>query len=362
MNDCRQCRPSNRTYIQVTKRYKLPKENLHKYKSRIHVIAKELDALIYWYPNAISNPKTKKGYFGSDCQIQHLAKHFTNPDYVGTDLYILDIIWKCGNLIEQISQPFIEYNVSAAYGFSSIFTEKVLNDNGRRIKITIKLYKRIVKPDKLQCKIMKSKRMKQIKLKDYVTKQYQIKCNSRKLTVSIKNKQKQKQYFYNSRISSIQLDDILQQFAYKLGEPDLFNLIPTIDCFATSINYQKICKTYITEEMDFFSYNYDDLCYWDKHVAWVFPPLSSKITQLCLNKFKSRKMRGFLCVPYLPKTYKWYYRVQQLSKEYVQMNGRDKENDIFIANKSEIDRCTFDIIVYYFDFKKYKICNKNHNQ
>ena len=393
MNKCRHCKVSNRTYLQTIKRFRLPNKDLEKYKSRIHIIPNELDVLIYWYRNKKNNNKNSNNnnnknlitnnesinnnknsnnnnnnhsinnniYLGSDAQIEKLCKHFSNPDYVLPD-YILEVIWKCGSHTEKISQPYINFNASAGYGYTYLFDEQILNKNNRRIKITVKFYKKVKETNKLNAKMMKQKNMKQLTLKDCYKKKIRIAPNNHHSSIFINhlfnhNKyNKTVEYFSEARIPSNQLDDVLQELADKLCVTDLFELCPTIDCFATSDNYQRICKEYITKDMDFFSSDYDVFDYWTKHIAWLFPPLNRKKIQLCYNKLKSRKMKGFLCIPYLPHSFPIYSKLKILSVEYIQMNGRDKHNDIFIANKSEINRCTFDIIVYYFNFQKCAVC------
>ena len=354
---CKHCVVTKRTYLQNNKTYTLPKqEDLEQYKSRINIIPDELDILIYWYNKSDKNSNNNKIiYLGSDAQLDQLCKNFSNPDYTLPDLYILDVIWKCGDYTEKISQPFTRYNQGAGYGYNNLFTTQILNENKRRVKVSVKFYKK----ENLQNS--KNKQMKQLKLTDC----WKIQCkNHQKLLLNhiiSHNKYNAVEYFSHARLPSTQLDDILQKFAYKLCEPNLFNLCPTIDCFATSSNYQKICKEYITKDMDFFSNDYDDLDYWSKHIAWLFPPLSNKKISLCIKKLKSRKMKGFLCIPFKPHSFRFYLKLKIQCEEYVEMKGRDKDNDIFIAdNNQKIKRCAFDIIVYYFNFQKCAVCPSHH--
>ena len=44
------------------------------------------------------------------------------------------------------------------------------------------------------------------------------------------------------------------------------------------------------------------------------------------------------------------------------MKGRDEHNDIFVADKSEINRCSLDVIAFYFDFQKCSFCPLHYNK
>ena len=77
----------------------------------------------------------------------------------------------------------------------------------------------------------------------------------------------------------------------------LFELIPTIDCFGTDRHCQRICSDRIKESDSFFNGKYDKPSYWKGRVAWANPPRNRKVMACCLNKFNSRKIRGYCCLP-----------------------------------------------------------------
>ena len=336
--------------LQITKKYTLPKDNLQDVQCRIPIIKNTVELLIYWLPNGLPNCN-KPGYFGSIFEVKQLHDNI-NIQYASNQ-YIMDIIWKCGSSEKKISQSYVNYKSSLKYGYGYLFEYKLLEKYLHKIKIIINVYK-----NKNIMKQNYTKTMKQITLKECYIKK--MKMNPRQaifINHLLHHKKKNApMYFINAKISLNQLYDILQLFAGKLNLQNLFSLIPTIDCFASKQNYQTKCKKYITKEDDFFSITYDDIHFWNDEIAWMFPPLNSKNIQLCLNKIKQRKMRAYLCVPYLPNSYKWYSRIKMFCEEYIEMKGRDKAKDRYIADKSILSRCGFDIIVYYFNYQKCNVC------
>ena len=383
--------------LEIIKRYNLPEcdELLSNIKCRIHLFVDELDVLVHWYPDGVS-VSGKKDYLGSYIQLEKLCQKLSKLNNCLCEDLLLQVIWKCGSNSENICQSFVKYKIgNVQYGFPILFSNEVLNRNNRKIKIIIKLYnnqnneinskelkpydvtdnqekEKIIQKEMKQ-KEMKQKEIKQKEMKNNLKKKIKVKkmkqitlkeCYVRKAKIGPgitliahllhRKNNKSITYFKESRIPANQVYDVLQKIAEKENHSDLFNHIPTIDIFAADDNHQRICKKYITKEMNFFDAKYDDIN-WRNECVWAFPELSTLFIDQTLKKFKLRHIKGFLCIPYLPNTYNWYWRIKTLKecKQFVEMKGRDKSKDKYIANKTEIDRCSFDIIVYYMNYQKY---------
>ena len=168
----------------------------------------------------------------------------------------------------------------------------------------------------------------------------------------------------DTKFPSNQLDEVIKRFSDKLGMKTLFDLIPTIDCFSSHKNYQRICKYHITEKDNFFSTKYDNIDFWQIHIAWCFPPYHRKTIVDCINIFKKRKMRGYICVPFERKIDNQYIgETQRICKHYITIKGRDRTNDIFIADRSEItQKCSFDTIIFYFDYHQKETLQQKKNR
>lgn len=77
---------------------------------------------------------------------------------------------------------------------------------------------------------------------------------------------------------------------------------PTLDCFASSLN--SLCPSYISYYYDYESLM-QDFFYcpdfpWASFTVWANPPYQSDILLSTVQSFISRKLDGYLCVPYKP--------------------------------------------------------------
>ena len=161
-------------------------------------------------------------------------------------------------------------------------------------------------------------------------------------------------YLDNIRLPRQQLHDIIKKFSNKLGYSTLFPLLPTIDCFASKRNYQTLCKKYITQKDNFFSSSYDSTDFWKNEVAWCFPPYNRKTIVDCVNLFKTRKMKGYVCMIHRRwQGHEYIGQTQSICLEYICMKGRDKKDDIFVADQYQVyNKIAFDTIIFYFDYQK----------
>ena len=89
-------------------------------------------------------------------------------------------------------------------------------------------------------------------------------------------------------------------------------------------------------------------------MAWCFPPYIRKVIVDCINSFKRRRMRGYICVPYEKRPdNNWISETQRICKQYIAMKGRNTRKDIFISDPSIFkQRCAFDIFVFFFDYQQ----------
>ena len=132
-----------------------------------------------------------------------------------------------------------------------------------------------------------------------------------------------------------------------LKKSEMFDFLPTIDCFASQENYQRQCKNYITKEMDYFSPIYNDPKYWNDKVAWCFTPYIRKMTVDAINSFRNRKIKGYVFSPY-EQNQTWIGQTQRICEAYFIMPKRKKS--IF---QTDIEwNCYFDSILFYFDYQK----------
>ena len=157
------------------------------------------------------------------------------------------------------------------------------------------------------------------------------------------------------KLNSDLLVNGISQICDKLGKEDMFGMIPTIDCFSSNSNYQKICKKNITKKDNFFSSKYDNPSKWINEIAWCNPPYIQKIIIKTFNSFKQRKIRGYICTRYYCHqhskyiTQSWLFQLQnnKKCKSYINIGGKGEKNVYSIPFV-----CSFDTIILYFDFQQ----------
>ncbi len=227
-------------------------------KGRIH-FTNNLDVLIYFYPQG-KEGKSKPGYIASDIQFQILSKEYRHKNEN------IEIIWKCGNQIKTQNcsiRRYITPNTDKALGCNTLFSKTDVEKFKCIIAVTCTMS--IVsdneesKPNKPKINTF-NKRQRQTHLYDFKP--------FKKLKTS-KEETKEESFNNDWRLSRPKLMEAINLFSEKLSCPDLFPVMPTIDCFASNRNHQTICKNqYITAKEDFFSQKYDSIHFWKKHVSF----------------------------------------------------------------------------------------------
>jgi len=328
--------------------------------------------------------KSAKGYMASDVQLQILSNNFKHQNRR------LQIQWKCNDEHNQQTcsiQRYIEPDTDKALGFHTLFEKEhvkkakglfkikciILPPRSKQDSIIINEEKEELTQSTRGCKIDKDKdegnnnnncnnnnkqqsrkRKLQMKIDNYMQNE---KSKRRKVNNHNNKRIKSrpyKNYFIKDdvRFPREQLMEAIKRISNKLGTNTLFDLIPTIDCFSSNNNYQNICKEYITEEQDYFSDKYENTHYWKDKIAWCFPPYHRKTIVDCINSFKRRKIKGYICVPYERKM-EFIGQTQRICKEYIGMKARNRKEELYIADKSNIiQRCSFETMIFYFDYQE----------
>ncbi len=91
-----------------------------------------------------------------------------------------------------------------------------------------------------------------------------------------------------------------------------------------------MCKEHISAEQNFFSTRFDEIKFWSAQVAWAYPPFDRKMIMDVLQRFRVRKMRGYLCVLNHKRCHReaWCEQLRRESAECVTMrmcNQRSKD-------------------------------------
>ena len=269
--------------------------------------------------------KSSNGYIAGDIQLQILSDEFQHQDEE------IQFIWDCGGNTKSQRCPlrkYIEPDTDRALGFHDLFTKKEVMDHGGIIKVICNI--RPNKKDTRQCngisrhksaasskmendddieletdrnsKIQTNEPNDAIRLEEKHQnlkrkKAVQTTLNFQPLRKKQKVNHKPPPYTWeHKRFDSSIINEVFGRTCDQLGMSTSFGVIATIDCFATERNRQKVCRKYITKEMDFFNARYDSVGFWKDHVAWCYPPNDRRLFERILEKFRRRKMRGYLCV------------------------------------------------------------------
>ena len=339
----------------------------------------------------------------SDIQLQILADDYKH------DNKTLQVIWKCGQQTkEQICsiRKYIEPDANKALGFHTLFTKKHVEKCKFLFKVTCIIISSKAYNNNDEEKLTQSNRscnnnnnnnknQNKNKLNKNNNNNKNIRKRHRLQTIldcvdfgkannhvkrhksNVNNNNKNNHYKKNViqsrpfrnffirddyRLPSAQLDEIVKIIGAKLELTELFDIIPNIDCFSSHANYQRICKYHITKTDDFFSNRYEDINYWKDKVVWCFPPYVRKTIVDCINSFPRRMIKGYVCVPYERKSdLKYIGDSQRLCKEYIIMKGRDSRQDLYVADRSEIQRSGYDMIIFYFDYSKKLTKTRDNN-
>jgi len=300
----------------------------------------------------------------SNVQLQILSNEYRHENKR------LQVIWKCnGKTMEQICpiRTYIEPDSNKALGFHTLFKKTDVEEAKGRFKIKCIILPPLIHHHKDSNQENKNKRQQQKSAhqKDRKRRQQSIldfgsfeKANKKRKinnNETVVRQRKYKNYFIRDdvRFPAQQLTEALNRFSDKLGRTTLFDLIPNIDCFSADNNYQKICKERITEEQDYFSFKYENIDFWKNKIAWCFPPYHRKTIVDCINSFKRRKMKGYVCIPY-DRNMEFIGQAQRICKEYIGMKARTKKKDsMYIVDKSDImTRCPFETMIFYFDYQE----------
>eukprot|EP01083_Nonionella_stella_P140908 433138_1 len=336
-------------------------------KARMH-ITDHIDACIYFYPN--------RTYMASDIQLE-LSK-----DYQHTNATI-QFIWKCGDQIKEGKMwPIHKYlPTTRALGPNHLFDKEYVTQHDCVISISCHYH---VDPQNKKPKACATKSKcdanSNDNAKDIPTMKAPSNAPSTSITTSNTNNKKKRKIQHTMfdypqfkkmklnkekkldkdingssdwKFNPQKLQEAITAISDQLGSETSFGLLPTIDCFASDMNHQEICTNWITKETNFFSKQFDDPSYWKKRVAWANPPYKSrKMTSDCMNKFISRKMRGYVCVPH--RNEQWCGDAKRLCKTYIQMRTKNRYGIFFpssTGNKYGTGKCPFDLIIFYFDFQ-----------
>ena len=302
------------TNINMTKKYKILLNQ--QTKSRMKLTSNLIHALIYFYPNGMSN-KSKTGYAASDVQIDILSPHFQeNGECV-------QIIWQCGNKTKKqhcALSRYIKPDNKHALGFHTLFTTKYIKQMKEIIKVTVKINKSCFKSNpcvSIQKQSNNKRKFIQTKLNDY---QFYATPN-KKIKLS---KLKSNDWKYHWKMQPNVMTQIVNKISNNLNTDNLFDIIPTIDCFCTNKNNQAYCREKITETDNFFSKQYQCTSFWKNHVAWCNPPPVKSIIISTMNKFEKRKMTGFVCIAYWNtcnwRKERWWRQCKEKCKTYTTIN------------------------------------------
>lgn len=347
---------SNRVHI--SKKYKIKSNEMS--KARIH-LTKSLDALIYFYPppsrKQSGKSKSNKQFFASNVEIERL----NNDKIENQENMEIEWIWKCDKNVKKQTCDITNCITTTSgnnnnrnnksIGFEDLFTKNAIINNGNIIRIELNMNnnnnnnKLINNTNRFKQKKSKKNTVKQTKINDFF---HRENINNKNRSYNTKQgmmKQCTKNKFYNDwNLSYENVLQIMKETSNILNEETLFDIMPSIDCFAERDNYQKICKLYITKSDNFFDFKYNDIYFWSDKVAWCNPPNAKSTIIRCLNMLRPRQMRGYVVIPY-----------------YDQKKFTQDRNVLHILNmrKAKIcikkgKGCPFDITVFYFNFNQSK--------
>lgn len=305
----------------------------------------------------------------SDVQLEILCNEYKHSNKR------LQVIWHCnGKKMQQTCsiRMYIEPDTNKALGFHTLFKKTHVEQAKGRFKIECNILPPLLnnnnnnnkehrhqhnnnQEQKQSIKVNKKKRRQQTML-DFCSMENGTK-KKRKFNdhhTTVVKQRKYKNYFIRDdvRFPAQQLTEALNRFSEKLGTATLFGLIPNIDCFSSDKNFQRICKQHITKEQDYFSFQYDNIDFWKNKIAWCFPPYHRKTIVDCINSFKTRKMKGYVCIPYDRKM-EFIGQAQRICKEYIGMKATSRKDKIYIVDGSNlIQRCSFETMIFYFDYQE----------
>ena len=141
-------------------------------------------------------------------------------------------------------------------------------------------------------------------------------------------------------------------------------LAPTVDCFAARANAQTVVGCmYIDREMDFLARTFDCPRFWRDCVAWAHPPCDSRTLHATIDKFATRRIRGFVCGPKWPKiagtdkevSNLWLQHARSLRSYAAEVSvGGRLTADTYLSETTGYKSdggcpCNVDTIVVYFD-------------
>ena len=142
-------------------------------------------------------------------------------------------------------------------------------------------------------------------------------------------------------ISESQFSLILDAISSKLYMDTHFNIIPTIDCFASSAKRLKLCKKYITKKEDFFNQCYDSIEFWQNEVAYICPPVYKKTAIKALHCMKQRRIKGLFCYPV------WKRQRQYNIDDYWLGNAKKECITHYLLH---INKTKYNILAMWFDY------------
>merc|ERR1712228_414063 len=319
-----------------------------------------LDALVYFYPKGDPG-KSKAGYCASDVQIQILSDIYKHNDER------IKFEWICGDGRKSQTcsiRKYIEPNTERLLGFHTLFSIQHIKKHRCVIRITCNLQIKETNICHIESQTELSKEDNIEQPSANINKTRKRKANQPLIFdfpafKRIKsNKKKQNQARNDWKLSSKKLMDAIKDISDKLGHDTLLKLLPTIDCFpslnANSNNkHQPICDHYISEKNGFFTSKYDLSAFWSGHVAWCDPPNDRKIIVATMNLFKTRKMRGYCCVPIWKHEkrksyihfdkYKYVGDAKKACKTYTNLKA--------VAYGKNDHDWTLDVLVFYYDYQ-----------
>ena len=133
-------------------------------------------------------------------------------------------------------------------------------------------------------------------------------------------------------------------------------VMPTIDCFASSLTVQTGIVMFVDKAQDFFSKRFDCIAFWQDNIAWAQPPHSDLVATI--DAFARRGMCGYVC----GRKGRWVNHAQTTQgatgpgyRTQYNIGGRGRSDVYFVSTHgceaSDGIACAFDTVVVYVDFR-----------
>lgn len=296
-----------------------------------------IDALIYFHPKGI-NQKTKKGFIGSDVQLDIKTARFKHNE----ETVIIE--WTCGDMKKTQKcniRKYVEPNNNRSLGYHTLFCKKKMLRNKNIITVSCSIHHNNQQPK--QDMYTNHSKKRKCKITDFYRYDELAKKKIRRHPNHFKSNNEW-------RLSSTQVKKIVYLMSEELHQDTLHRLQPTIDCFpAMNGNFQSNCDCTVDSKIGFFDKRYNDITFWKKHIAWAYPQNHTLTIIETIKLFKSRHICGYCCLQmWLPKNSTSYVHMEKYS--HVKNLKRQAKAYITIDAFAKSERYQMNMFILYFDF------------